>query len=680
MFEYLKKRFALHGDKRPGSIDLVQGKLSGGLVSDALSLLASGEQTQAELFFLFEYMLAENDRQFILDFDETTVAGSPFMLECIRSAKSLFSGNPGLALKMAQDACDLEPARPEAFNHAARALLNLGHTNDAIVTFQKALEVDRSYAPAWHNLAHTYRADGQLDKAISCYQEAIVIWPKYFSALYNLAITLSLAGNHEKALSLLKMLIKEQPGRIDYRLSLGQNLHAIGSFSRAEQVYRDVLQVNPDDSVAWCYLGVLLNEQMRTTEALQSLERSLSFNPEDPDALAELVNIYEKTNRLELAQQTIDRALGCKAITPSLLIDAATVSRRMGRIQEARSIITSLDHEHLPAAKKQSALFEHAMIEDKLANYDLAYGLFEKANALSVMDPRRKKIDHNAFGRRCGLIHDWLDKRDKLKVEWPTSSQAENTRSVIFVIGFPRSGTTLLDTLLSASEEVCSIEEKPSIENLLTNIEHNGGTFWQRDSVSAFDIVNWQKAYHSILQRLQPGFEKYPFVLDKLPLRMLSAGFMSILFPEARFLFAARHPCDVVLSNFMQNYAPNEAFVHFDTLESSVDMYCKVMDLWRKIEPLCHDNLYRVHYENLVRKPAEEASRLCAFAGIEYRESMLDASSRVQSRSRIQTNSYAQVSEEIHAKSVARWRRYEKYFEPHMDRLGEWIRHFGYEQ
>jgi hypothetical protein len=167
--------------------------------------------------------------------------------------------------------------------------------------------------------------------------------------------------------------------------------------------------------------------------------------------------------------------------------------------------------------------------------------------------------------------------------------------------------------------------------------------------------------------------------LDKLPMRTLNAGLIQRLFPDARLLFALRHPCDVVLSNFMQAYAENEAFIHFDTLGDSARMYDRVMALWGQYDAVLELKRTRCRYEDLVMDTELELERICGFLGIDLNQAMLDLQSRLAARGRIRTNSYQQVAEPIYQRSSGRWKHYAAQMKEVLPVLAPYAEQFGYE-
>jgi hypothetical protein len=164
-----------------------------------------------------------------------------------------------------------------------------------------------------------------------------------------------------------------------------------------------------------------------------------------------------------------------------------------------------------------------------------------------------------------------------------------------------------------------------------------------------------------------------------MPIRTIHAPFVHRLFPEATFLFAERHPCDVILSNFMQQYAINEAMIHFTRMASAVEIYDRVMRLWQTARVAMPEmRVHNVRYETLLEHTESVLRGTCDFLGLPWQEGLQDHRSNLGSRTQIQTNSYHQVAEPVYQRSKFRWLNYRNHFEPYMNVLQPHIDRMGY--
>ena len=258
----------------------------------------------------------------------------------------------------------------------------------------------------------------------------------------------------------------------------------------------------------------------------------------------------------------------------------------------------------------------------------------------------------------------WLDRGAPGAFPTADDPQADSGADLCFLVGFPRSGTTLLDTMLDAHPEVASIEELPTLEVVVDVLRDMAGGYPAAlEHLDSAQLPHLRALYRAEVQRHLEG-RSARLVLDKLPLRLLHSGLICRLFPDARIVFALRHPCDVVLSNFMQAYAENEAFIHFDTLSQQRSHVCAHDGLVAKGRSLLPLNLHYTRYEAVDCRPARRDGVACVISsGIEPVAAMFDAR-RAGRRAPVRTTSYQQVAEPVYQRSAGRWVNYREQLQP----------------
>ena len=252
-----------------------------------------------------------------------------------------------------------------------------------------------------------------------------------------------------------------------------------------------------------------------------------------------------------------------------------------------------------------------------------------------------------------------------------------STFSPVFLIGFPRSGTTLLNRILSAHPDISVLDEKPTTTDLLHELDavtgNAGNLFQPLSGEERSDLIA------NYLERIDDcgGDRNAPVVIDKMPLNVVNAAQLSHVFPQAKFIFALRHPCDAVLSCFMQHFAPNDAMSNFYTLKDAAKLYDAVMSLWVKYEEHFPLRTHYVKYEVLVSNIEAAIRPLLEFLELQWENEILDYSMHSRSEP-VATPSYRQISEPVHNKSVYRWRNYESVMSSQIKMLAPWVKHFGY--
>jgi hypothetical protein len=251
--------------------------------------------------------------------------------------------------------------------------------------------------------------------------------------------------------------------------------------------------------------------------------------------------------------------------------------------------------------------------------------------------------------------------------------QPPDRKTPAFLVGFPRSGTTLLDTFLMGHRDTAVLEEV----HLLGAAEKQIGKVADLPRASLTALERARKAYFTELDlHVARGFDG--LVVDKLPLNLLGGPFIQALFPSAPIIFAQRHPCDAVLSAFMQSFVMNDAMASFLTIEDAADLYDSLMSGWTAMREGLALNVHTVRYERLVEDPEAELRPLVDFLGLPWDQQMLAHTDTAKKRGAIITPSYDQVTEPLSTRSVGRWKRYRKQLEPVLPVLLPWAERLGY--
>jgi hypothetical protein len=241
-------------------------------------------------------------------------------------------------------------------------------------------------------------------------------------------------------------------------------------------------------------------------------------------------------------------------------------------------------------------------------------------------------------------------------------------------VGFPRSGTTLLDTILMSHPLVEVLEEEPTLKNatdVLGGFE--GLAEASPDKLQAALDTYFETARSRV--PLTPGH----LLIDKNPLAMNSLPVIRRLFPDARIILALRHPCDVVLSCYVTNFKLNDGMANFLRLDTAGELYDLSFRYFERAREVLQPPVHTIVYENIVADRSRELRPLFDFLGLDWHDSVLDHEETARSRGHIKTASYAQVVEPIYTRSTGRWLNYRKQLEPVLPILRPWAEKFGYE-
>jgi tetratricopeptide (TPR) repeat protein len=654
-----------------------------GQTSPAVDLLKQNASDVSAQILLREYYLGEQFVAEALKIIETFPECGDAEDLVNQSIQAFYQNDYSLAEDLAEQALIQDAHSFTAYNHLGRALQNQGQSGKAIKAFKSAVRINPKYAEGWHNFGHTRRALGVMDEAKTYYQKAIEYHQGYQSAWLNLALTESVLEQFTAAVSSFESLLKINPQHVLGWLNLGLTQHVLGQIDQAIDCYDRAMDIDPDCALAYSYKGIILNELQDTETAIKCLQHAIELDPNEIDAWCELTNVYEKTNNLQLAQAANQAAQAIDPYHPTVLIDGAKLLFRSKDFNNALTRLRSVNPHALPVRKQIDYWFELGLVLEKLKQFDEAFQAFEKGNQLATTSPKYQAVEFDAYWQRLSALSE--SAKNQPSKGWfkslfdkkpPTNRNLGH--DLYFLMGFPRSGTTLIDTILNSHQSLITIEEKPTLERVIEQISQENSQL-DINQCSEIQLDEWRQIYWQAIAEYTQA-DKSSKIIDKLPLRFIQSQLITKLLPQAKSIFMLRHPCDVILSNFMQNYMPNQAFVHFNGLAETVEMYTKSMALWLQLKPLFKSRLLEVKYEHLVGSAEQEVPKICDFLGVDFQSAMLQTSQRLKAKSRISTNSYAQVAQDIHVESVFRWEHYRAYFEPHLDQIEPFIKAFGYNQ
>ena len=246
----------------------------------------------------------------------------------------------------------------------------------------------------------------------------------------------------------------------------------------------------------------------------------------------------------------------------------------------------------------------------------------------------------------------------------------------VFLVGFPRSGTTLLGQVLASHPDVQTMEERTCLMDSAHEFFGSGAGLDRLAALSEAELDHWRACYWQRVAENGAAPLK-PVFVDKMPLNLVFLPLIAKLFPDARILFALRDPRDVVLSCFRRRFAMNAGMYEFTRLDQAAAYYGAVMRLMQVYSEKLALPIFEARHESLVADFAGEAKRLCAFLGLDYRDEMGGFAGRAQSQN-IDTPSSAQVAQGLSEAGVAQWRRYARELEPVFPVLAPFVARHGY--
>ena len=482
-------------------------------------------------------------------------------------------------------------------------------------------------------------------------------------------------GDLERAIQDLLFVLERQPDNLRARFYLGQALRRSGQYDPALphlQAALDDPALRPHArfELARSYRGL-----GRFNTAIDHYRELLRETPNHADAAANLAMLLEKTSQLDDALAWAERATILAPRNTAALLTQARVTRRLGRFEEAARQLESLLAQDLPFRSRVIAANQLGHCLDRLERYDEAFERFREANELQKANDPEALVDHHGcYGIDLArFFPGWLDEHP---VEDWSPAPPDDRAPPVFLVGFPRSGTTLLDQVLSAHPRIEVIEE----QELLLEVRRqwiSRENFPRLTEMSPDEIREARQFYRQARAAAQTD-PNATVIVDKLPLNTLYLPLIHRLFPDARILFSLRDPRDVCLSCYFQSFSLVGAMPYFLDLQDTAEYYDAVMALGEAARSRLSLREATVRYENLVTDLEGTLRPVLDHLDVPWNDAVLDYRASADGRD-INTPSYQQVSEPLYQRSVGRWRHYGQHMASVEPVLAPWVEHFGFD-
>ena len=553
---------------------------------------------------------------------------------------------------------------------------NIGKLDIAASILEDIIKKNPNVAQAQNNLGDIYIMKREFERAVSCLNVAIEQDPNYVEAYNNLGLAFFHLNKFESALLYIRKALKLRPNYVDALSNLGNVQNKLGQFDEAEVSYKNALEISPNNVEIIYNLAVNYSDQELYPQSLNYYEKAISIDKFFIKAYSNICSICEKNNELDRVLSTITRAISVFVELPvDLRLHQAQLLFRNGELQSAVNILQNLNIENLASDNKPSHYELLAKCYEKLGNFELAFINFSNMNLETKKTAAYHRLSKSNFISRIKNLNNDIVNLDLIDYSDPDLYNLSN--DLTFIIGFPRSGTTLLDSILRASKQTFVIEEKPFITQAVELIGRPK-TLEQIKKLSSDDLANARDFYLQKISALD-GYAKNLKVIDKLPLNISEIPFILRCFPNAKFITALRHPLDCIFSSWAQNFKLNEAMINMLDLETTSILYNEVMSLYKVYKEKFPDQFFEIRYEDLVAEFDSETTLLADFIGIPWDQDFRKFHEVAIKRSRINTPSYSQVTKPLYSNSVSRYIRFRSYLSHIMPIVKPWLIHFNYD-
>lgn len=593
---------------------------------------------------------------------------------------ALQAGEPAVAERLGRQILERQPHDADVQLLLALSLQQQGRGPEALELYAGLARQFPDSGLHWGNYATALREAGALDEADAAYATSLRLDPDNAEQWLNLGLLRLQQRAYPEAREALLNAHDLDPQSPAIRIHAARACSLLRDEHRLDELVKPWREWLPLEPELQFELAVLLFGLGDATTAQVMLEDALQRAPAYMQAKLLLASVYERVNRLDAAAALLrdiaadPLAVADPTVQSEIAHQQATLAFRNGELAQARA---TLEHAGPRNEADYAHFFALAGICDKLHDRSAALRALTVAHARQVEEmrlvvPHRFAEDAPVLPNAVGRV----SRADYLR--WPPMVAPDPQQSPVFIVGFPRSGTTLLEQMLDAHPRLQSMDERPFFNILSDQLGHYGFRHpYDLDKLSQSDCDELRKGYLSMACSKVPRRWDAQLV-DKNPMNMLWLPMIHRLFPQAKFILALRHPCDVLLSNYMQNFRSTVLALACASIERLATAYVAAMECWLDHVAVLQPQVFVSRYEDLVADTAGQTQRIAAFLGLEDAAPLLTFDQRAREKGYIATPSYTQVIVPVNRKGLGRWVGYRDALAPALPILEPMLKHWGY--
>jgi tetratricopeptide (TPR) repeat protein len=592
-------------------------------------------------------------------------------------------------------AATLKPDFFQAHNNLGNILRTQGKLDQALSRFERAIALRPGYADAYNNLGNVLKDQGKLDEAVAQYERAAALKPEFFQALNNLANLLRSQGKLDQALERFEQVVAFRPDFVDAHCKLGDILKDQGKLDQAAARFQQAIALKPNHAEAHYNLGNVLRDQRKYDEAALQFERTLALRPNHAGAHNNLGTVLRNLGNTDDALKLFERAILLKPDYAEAYNNLGNVAREQGDLAQAavhyeralalKPDIAEAHYNRADLKRFRSgdadlvALEALAAEAHRLSPSKVVHVHFALGKALDDTGDYQRAFEHllqgNALKRREVKYNEAAHQEGfRLIAERFNSNLHARFRGVgdpspvpIFVLGMPRSGSTLVEQILATHPLVHAGGELKNLDRAIRAVSDASSVPVPIPRC----IVNpsgddWRRLGQAYLESLPTPYGEEIRITDKMPKNFLHTGLIHLILPNARIIHTMRDPVDTCLSCFSRCFTHGQPF-SYDLAELGryYRGYYELMAHWRNVLP--PGAMLDVSYEKLVEDFETQARRLLEYCGLPWDDRCL---SFHETERPVRTASNVQVRRPLYSSSVTRWRRYELGLQPLLAELG----------
>ncbi|OIO70469.1 MAG: hypothetical protein COW19_00125 [Zetaproteobacteria bacterium CG12_big_fil_rev_8_21_14_0_65_55_1124] len=529
------------------------------------------------------------------------------------------SGKHELAVQLILKAINKNPSQPMYYDNLAIVLRTMGKLEDAANCYQQVVRIQPEHATAYQNLGNIRLQQGKLPAAVAAYQLAIRIAPDNACALNNLGVAWLKQGN----------LIE------------------------AEKSFREAMRAKSDYAEACSNLGLALKNQGKLEEAETALKQALTMNPDDAGSHYNLGNVFMSLGKLKEARETYSQALQIRPDYTEAFRSLSNLKRYSDIDDETLRMEALYNSPDISHEKQMHLGFALGKIYEDVGVHEKAFAYLMQANRLFRSGYNYDLAEDKAFFDLVTTIFD----QDFMQQHQDCGNRDQTP---IFIVGMPRSGTSLVEQILASHPQVYGAGELLYLKQAILRACGNAPGYNFLKNIETFRQDDFQHLGSAYIEKLRSHSTGATHITDKLPHNFFYLGMIKIILPRARIIHCQREPLDNCLSIYKNYFSDSQRYAYqLDELGEYYHFYQALMEHWHHTLPA--DSIYDIQYEALVADQETQTKALLKHCALPWDEQCL---SFHKTNREVKTASAAQVRQPVHQRSVHLWKRYEKHLQP----------------
>jgi tetratricopeptide (TPR) repeat protein len=568
-------------------------------------------------------------------------------------------GDYNEAASVLRESLEFHPDSPQLHGSLASVLYKQGNYYEAMASCKNAIRILPRFAEAYCQLGQIHTAMNNSEKALLAYKRALTINPLLTDAYICISQIEGSERSMERAIEILETAIAQTPHDRELKLKLGKICINLGMFHKAGQCFRDTIELDPSHADAHYNLGLSLKAQSRLDKSFDEFVAASRYRHDFIDARIEQACIKNMTGHAHEALEIIKPLIvSCRKKSAHLYSVYGEILKTTGQTAEAARVLQEyVKNASTATPDLESVHYLLGSILDEKGKYDEAFKQFNQANRLSskyfnpvaqldLIDSMRK-----AFSNVSALPHSGI-----------TSAKP------IFIVGMPRSGTSLVEQILDSHALICGAGETTDIADIFQQVLKNTRIHHENFFPSNMQHIERKQLHFyaaDYLERISNISKEARHITDKLPQNFIFLGFIQLLFPEARVIHCHRNPFDTCLSIYFHNFGSIHSYSHdLKSIANYYFAYQGIMSHWKNTLDL---KIMDVKYEDLVSDMGQTVKNMIEYLDLEWDDNCMEY---YKNKRTINTFSREQIRKPIYASSIDRWKNYKNHIAPLESVLG----------